>query len=139
MKFFFKSKDGGPDSNVTGYWLFESKRFGSIVLLRFDRGSREAFHNHAFNAVSWVLKGYLVEEVKENSILGINLYNLLPSFKPLYTARDRMHKVYGIARRTWVLSFRGPWNKTWKEYLPKEGREITLTNGRKEVVECEQH
>jgi hypothetical protein len=132
MKLFFKSKDGGQESNVTGYWLFESKCFGSIVLLRFDEGSREAFHNHAFNAISWVLKGCLYEQCVERENDG---GWLKPSIKPIFTARDRMHKVYGIAKRAWVLSFRGPWAKTWKEYLPKEDREITLTNGRKEVVE----
>lgn len=132
MKPFFKGKDGGPDSNVTGYWLFESKRFGSVVLLRFDEGSREAFHSHAFNAVSWVLKGCLYEQcIKREEDGGW----LKPSLKPVLTRRDRLHKVFGMARRTWVLSFRGPWVKTWKEYLPKEDREITLTNGRKEVVE----
>jgi hypothetical protein len=135
MKLFFKGKDGGQESNVTGYWLFESKRFGSIVLLRFDEGSREAYHSHAFNAVSWVLKGLLVERVKADNIFGFTQNRIKPSIKPIYTARDRMHKVYGMAKRTWVLSFRGPWTKTWKEYLPKEDREITLTNGRKEVVE----
>jgi hypothetical protein len=135
MRILFKGKDGGPESNVTGYWLFESKRFGSVVLLRFDEGSREAYHSHAFNAISWVLKGWLIEEVKTTTILGITLNSIQPSFKPIHTARDRMHKVYGMAKRTWVLSFRGPWVKTWKEWLPKEGREVTLTNGRKEVVE----
>jgi hypothetical protein len=132
MKFFFKSKDGGPESNVTGYWLFESKRFGSIVLLRFDRGSREAFHNHAFNAVSWVLKGRLTEDVK-SGITVTEFNDIRPSLKPIYTARNRMHKVHGMEDRTWVLSFRGPWNKTWKEWLPAEDRELTLTNGRKIV------
>lgn len=130
MKLFFKGKDGGQESNVTGYWLFESKRFGSVVLLRFDEGSREAFHNHAFNAISWVLKGELYEELV-NTFEG---HSLKPSAKPVFTSRDRFHRVYGMAKRTWVLSFRGPWTKTWKEYLPKEDREITLTNGRKEVV-----
>lgn len=131
MKFFFKGKDGGPDSNVTGYWLFESKRFGSIVLLRFDEGSREAFHTHAFNAVSWVLKGRLTEFVLKENWRGSALK---PSLKPIYTPRERFHKVYGVAKHTWVLSFRGPWVKRWKEYLPKENREVILTNGRKEVV-----
>lgn len=130
MKFLFKSKDGGPESNVTGYWLFESKRFGSIVLLRFDKGSREAFHSHAFNAWSWVLKGKLHEYVLGDPLGALVL---TPSIMPLYTARDRFHRVFGMADRTWVLSFRGPWAKTWKEYLPKEDRQITLTNGRKIV------
>ena len=50
MRLFFKSKDGGPDSSVTGYWLIESKKLFSIVLLKFDGRSREAYHTHAFNA-----------------------------------------------------------------------------------------
>lgn len=138
MKFLFKSKDGGPESNVTGYWLFESKRFGSIALLRFDSGSREAFHNHAFNTISWVLKGHLLGIVKDGDkealAENINLVvHIKPSWKPIYTSRDRMHKVFGMADKTWVISFRGPWNETWKEYLPKDDKEVTLTNGRKIV------
>ncbi len=133
MKLFHKSKDGGSESNVTGYWLIEWKKVFSIVLLRFDKGSREAFHNHAFNAVSWVLKGKLREEIKgtdENSWITLSR-GIYPSFKPIYTPRECMHKVFGVADKTWVLSFRGPWSKTWKEYLPKEDKEVTLTNGRK--------
>lgn len=64
MKVLFKSKDGGLDSNVTGYWLVESKKLFSIVLLCFDRGSREAYHNHAFNSISWILSGRLNERIK---------------------------------------------------------------------------
>jgi hypothetical protein len=133
MKCFFKSKDGGQESNVTGYWLFESKRFGSIVLLCFDKGSREAYHNHAFNAWSWVIKGLLFEDVR----LSENCYDgnfIKPSFQPFFTSRDSMHKVHGMADKTWAISFRGPWSKTWNEYLPEEKRFVTLTNGRKEVV-----
>lgn len=129
MKFLFKSKDGGKESNVTGYWLFESKRFGSIVLLRFDEGSREAFHSHAFNAISWVLSGHLDEELKDTG----EVVSLEPSFKPVFTSRDRFHRVFGMAKHTWVFSLRGPWVKFWKEWLPKENKEITLTNGRKVV------
>ncbi len=132
MKFFFKSKDGGPESNVTGYWLFESKRFGSVVLLCFAKGSREAFHSHAFNSVGWVLKGQLVERIRGSYLY---IHDHLPSFKPIYVPKSRMHQVEGITDKTWVLNIRGPWDKTWKEYLPAEDREITLTNGRI-VIEC---
>jgi hypothetical protein len=133
MKWFFKSKDGGPESNVTGYWLFESKRFASIALLRFDEGSREAFHNHAFNAWSWVISGELEEHILAIGGGGFSTVNLLPSFRPIFTSRNRMHKVYGKAKRTWAISFRGPWDKTWKEYLPQTDEHITLTHGRKVV------
>ena len=54
---FHTGKDGGPESKVDGYWLFRHKRLFTVALLRFSKGSREAYHSHAFNAVSWVLTG----------------------------------------------------------------------------------
>lgn len=136
MRWFFKGKDGGPESNVTGYWLVEAKNGLSIVLLRFDEGSREAYHDHAFNALSWVLKGHLTEFTRVAEFHDedfVEWDDLLPSFKPVFTPRDRMHKVYGMAKRTWVLSFRGPWLIRWHEWLPELRKYVTLTHGRKIV------
>ncbi len=133
MKLFFKSKDGGNESNVTGYWLIEAKSLFSIVLLRFDKGSREAYHNHAFNAVSWVVSGAMVEHLKPEEGGKIPAIILAPSFMLVFTSRERMHRVFGVADNTWVVSFRGPWTKTWKEWFHKEDKEITLTDGRKVV------
>ncbi len=132
MKFCKIAKDGGPESKVWGYFLFEIKSLFSIVLLRFEDGSREAYHNHAFNAVSWVLKGelneILHESVEPDVYQSLNTY--CPSIFPVITLRSTMHKV--ISRgTTWVLSIRGPWSKTWKEVV--DGKEMTLTNGRKVV------
>lgn len=131
MKLFYKGKDGGSDSKVTGYWLIESKRFISIALLRFDKGSREAFHTHAFNAISWVLRGELNEVIKGDS-LGRISYK--PSLIPIRTPRECFHRVFGMADVTWAFTIRGPWSKTWKEYIPADDAEITLTNGRKVVA-----
>lgn len=128
MRFLFKAKDGGPESLVYGYWLFESKNFGSIVLLCFLQGSRESYHTHAFNAVSWILKGKL----REVFIDGIERF-LIPSIFPLYTPREHFHRVFGESTKTWVLSFRGPWVSSWKEWLPNLNKIIILTHGRKEV------
>ena len=134
MKLFFKSKDGGKDSNVTGWWLIESKKLFSIVLLCFDKGSREAYHNHAFNSWSWILWGKLLEHVKDKYFYS---QYICPSILPLYMPRERMHKVEGISNKTWVISFRGPWTTTWKEYFTDTNKEITLTNGRKIVDETD--
>ena len=129
MKFFKTMKDGGQKSRVVGYWLVEIKCLFSIVLLKFEGPSRDAFHTHAFNALSWVLKGFLVEKT-----LGQPLpVCYKPSLLPVYTPRDKFHKVDSVGT-TWVLSFRGPWCKTWMEYLPSENRFIILTHGRKEVA-----
>jgi hypothetical protein len=101
-------------------------------------GSREAYHSHAFNAVSWVLKGQLTEHpiawtyypVRQFMELPVNIYRRC--FRPVHTPRNMMHKVES-AGDTWVISFRGPWTKKWMEYLPEEHRFVTLTNGREEL------
>lgn len=130
MKIFKKAKDGGPKSTVTGYWLFEFKRFFSIALLKFEDGSREEYHSHAFHSLNWVLKGKVAEEKLEGAIPRI--YG--PSLKPILTTRNTFHRVRSKGT-TWVFSIRGPWSKTWMEYDPRSGRFSALTHGRKVVGE----
>ena len=130
MKFFFKGKDGGPDSNTTGYWLVEIKSLFSIVLLKFEGKSRPVYHNHAFNCINWVLEGGILEYRKDGPVIS-----RWASFKPFMIYRDTMHKVDGY-NRSWVLSIRGPWSKTWKEITADaEERVITLSNGRVQVYD----
>ena len=135
MKLFWKGKDGGPESTVTGYWLIEWKPVLSIALLKFDHGSRDAYHNHAFNAISWLLKGELIEhvlDVKWEGAWAGPAIDYRPSFKPIVTPRDTLHKVSsnGVS---WALTFRGPWQKQWREYIPATGEEYTLESGRVRV------
>lgn len=131
MKLLKRMKDGGPLSHSTGYFLVELKALFTIVLLYFSNGSRDAYHTHAFNAVSWVLKGKLIEFT-----MGEGVTEYTPSFHPIFTPRTRFHKVVSVGN-TWALSFRGPWVAKWKEFIPakgwRPGKYITLTHGRKEV------
>jgi hypothetical protein len=125
MKFFKKSHDGGKDSGVTGYWVIEWKKGFSIVFLRFSEGSREAFHEHAFNAWTWWLKGEVVEQFLDGRRITWK-----PSWKPKYTPKKCFHKI--ISKGTsFAISFRGPWEGTWKEH--KNGDTYTLTHGRRRV------
>lgn len=126
MKLFNRSHDGGKDSGVTGYWLVENKRLFSIVLLRFSSGSREAFHSHAFNALTWWVKGEVEEQFVDNS----QSKTWKPSFKPKFTPKGNFHKIIG-KRTAWAISVRGKWDDTWQE---KKGDEVyTLTSGRVKV------
>jgi len=127
MKFLSYGKDGGPDSVVWGFWLVEIKPLFSIALLCFEDGSREAYHSHAFNSVSWVLKGRIKEKILEGPFKDYT-----PSIKPIMTYRDTFHKVFSFGR-TWVLTFRGPWAKEWEEYSPGSKEYTTLKSGR-EIV-----
>jgi hypothetical protein len=129
VKILWGSKDGGPESNVR-MWGIEIKMLGSIILLNFGIGSREAFHTHAFNSWSWVLSGGLLERFEGG---GHDRFHE-PSMYPVKTLRTTYHKVIGCRFSNWVLTIRGPWCETWRERLPLEGnRERTLTHGRKEI------
>jgi hypothetical protein len=118
-------KDGGPESKVWGFWLLGIKPLFSIAVLRFDNGSREAFHSHAFNCVSLVLSGLLYETLLGGQLRIYSTGNLV------VTRRDTFHMVRSCGR-SWVLTFRGPWRKTWNEYIPGLGKR-TLTHGRRVI------
>ena len=133
MKIFGYGKDGGYKSTVWGYWLVEIKSLFSIVLLRFENGSRDAYHEHAFNCFSWVLKGKLYEEF----VLDGKVFPHCRAARthqasrlPFITRRTDFHRVTSTGR-TWVLSFRGPWGGTWRESVG--GTTHTLTHGRRMV------
>lgn len=120
-----KRRDGGPESTVMGYWLIEWKAGFSIALLCFGEGSREAYHSHAFDCISWLLTGGLREVMVDNK--G---QNYVPSFKPILTYRRTFHKVYGKNKSNWLITFRGPWTGVWSE-ISKDGVFSILSNGRK--------
>lgn len=129
MKIARVAKDGGPKSSVTGFFLVELKKLFSVVFLKFNTDEREVYHSHAFNALTWVLWGELIEERKLTDATS-EMNRFRPSFKPKFTPRSNIHRVH-TEKPTYVLTLRGPWSKFWIEDRP-EGR-VTLTHGR---IEC---
>jgi len=133
IKWMWGTKDGGPESKVTCYG-FEIKSLCSVLVLCFGRGSREAYHSHAFNAISWVLRGVLSERTEPRKLRYCTMFmerELHPALWPVVTKRETFHQVHGVTAATWVLSFRGPWANTWREQVG--GEQYTLTHGRKAV------
>lgn len=116
-----KYKDGGPESYVTG-WFIESKRLGSLALLSFAPGSREAFHSHAFNSHSIVVGPGHLEEVFYD---GSSIEHKPGSF--VHTKKKDLHKVYSHGT-TYVLTVRGPWGYYWNEIA--DGYVYYLEHGR---------
>lgn len=123
IRLFHKAKDGGPESKVDGYWLIEAKGWFSIALLRFGEGSRDAYHSHAFDAVSWLLTGGLDEHVK-----GEECSRLYGPGSAHQDSAGACPQGLGICSNNWVLTFRGPWLPTWTETVA--GKETVLTQGR---------
>lgn len=128
MKFLWNDPDGGKDSNSRMYGL-EIKSLFSVLVLSFRGESRDAFHTHAFNSVSWLLFGYLEEQ-----LYGGRMWRFYaPSIRAIVTRRETFHQVHSNGT-SWVLNFRGPWVDTWREFLPNLKRFVTLTHGRREVI-----
>ena len=125
MLCFSKVKDGGPESPVDGYFLFEIKNLFSIALLKFNKGRREAFHTHAFDALTWFLCGDLEEE----DVSG-DTYKYSRSIFPKITQKSKNHRVKAT-EDSWCFTIRGPWSDTWTEYNPLVPMTTTFTHGRK--------
>lgn len=125
MRLLEVASDGGKDSGVTGFFIIELKWLFSIVILHFPKGTREAYHSHAFSALTVWLKG----SVKEHLFIGHTLGWQAGRIK--YTPRNTFHKVEGLDDGAWALSFRGPWADRWQEF--RGGQLVTLTHGRKVV------
>ena len=127
MRILQKTKDGGKESTVDAYFLIELKGLFSIALLKFNKGSRNNYHNHAFNAWTWFIKG----DMAEHDISGTTkVYKR--SWLPKITKRGNFHKVVAKSP-SWCFTIRGKWKDEWKEYNPHTGETITLTHGRKVV------
>lgn len=138
-KLLWGAKDGGPESKVW-MWGIESKRWGSLFLLKFADGSREAYHTHAFNSLSWVLSGTLDEFLLPGKgqdwapvVSRARIHT--PHWKAILTLRTDYHKVYSNGT-SWVLSLRGPWSSDWREYLPEQDAQVKLTHGRTHQAGC---
>jgi len=119
----YDKPDGGEGSGVTGYFLIEWKALFSIGILRFAPGTREAFHSHAFNAVTFWISGAVVEEQETGELRRFSGFSLGPKI----TKRQCCHRVRGETT-TWALTFRGPWVDHWREKRPTE--DVVLTHGR---------
>lgn len=123
--------DGGANSGVTGFYVIEVKSLISVVFLHFRPGSREAFHSHAFNALTWFVRGRVEEHrIDPTNPTEVSVRQFAASFKPKFTPRENHHKVVSLGH-SYALSFRGPWVDRWREF--KEGKFVTLTHGRKVV------
>lgn len=113
MKLFTKAPDGGRGSGVTAYFLVEIKSLFSVALLHFAPGSREVYHDHAFNALTLWLKGAVLEHFP--------WHTGKPSIEwragqLKYTTRNTLHKVEGLEDGAWALTVRGPWEAIWREW-----------------------
>lgn len=133
FKLLWGAKDGGDESTCF-VWGIEHKRLGSVLVLNFRGYSREAYHTHAFHSISWLLKGTLWEQLYRPEPLPPSAIFHTVGWRPIFTPRRRFHKVDGgLDGNNWVLSFRGPWKKTWLDWPTSHKRPTLMGWGRKPV------
>lgn len=125
--FMKKRKDGGPRSPVDAYFLIEIKGLFTIALLKFNKGGRESYHTHAFNALTWFLSGALVEQNFEGP-----LYTYKKSLIPKLTRKSKNHRVLAT-KDSWCLTIRGRWDSTWTEH-DTTGQIITTFTDKRKIV-----
>jgi len=126
MRILSKVKDGGQESPVDAYFLVEWKSVFSIALLKFHKGRREQFHTHAFNALTWLVSGDLIEEDCDTG----DFYQYDRFLMPKVTKRTTNHRVTAF-KDSWCFTVRGPWSSEWREVDKDKNTVSTLTNGRK--------
>lgn len=124
MRIFEKRKDGGEDSPVDAYFLIEWKSFISIALLKFNKGGRENYHTHAFNALTWFIKGDIVEEDVDGT-----KYKYRKSIIPKITLKSKNHRVFAKTD-SWCFTIRGAWVNKWTEYNKKADITMIYKTGR---------
>lgn len=127
MKYLTKCKDGGSKSPVDAYFLVECKGLFSIALLKFNKGRREEFHTHAFDAFTWFLSG----ELEEEDVNG-EKYSYKRGFLPKFTRKCKNHRVKAV-ETSWCFTLRGAWEDTWTEYSSKTGNTTVFSWGRSVV------
>ena len=79
-----------------------------VALLKFNKGSRENFHSHAFNAFTWFLFGDMMEErfigkSGQQPIIEHTRYKF--GLKPKFTSKENLHLL--LRHKTSWSSIRG--------------------------------
>jgi len=128
LKLFQWAKDGGPESHVDAFFIVEIKPLFSIAILRFNEGTRENFHSHAFNAWTlWLGDAWVAEETPD----GKKKFWHGGTWK--FTPRTLMHRVRAVFT-SYALTFRGPWVERWEEYN-EQAREFTVLTNHRQIVD----
>lgn len=119
---------------VSEHTLLEWKPLFSIKLFYFhpSTGVQDRFHTHAFNAVSFLLKGSYIEEViKDGYVVRMNRNRR----RMLCIPAGQYHRITrSLGRRTLLIT--GPWGDTFKELRHVEGnqfQEVLVGEGRVDI------
>lgn len=115
MKIVFmkKKKIDLGDQSVTELTILEYKKLFSIKLFKFHKssGKQDRFHTHAFNALSFLIKGDYTEEIiKDNKIMKCRRNRS----RILYIPKDSYHRITK-SDSCYTLLLTGPWGGEFKE------------------------
>lgn len=115
--------------DINRFVFIEIKYLFSIYLNIFNTIEQDRYHNHAFNAVSIMMRGWYYEY---EMTPRIEWPNLIRSLSVRFIPRDYVHKIGRSSPNAISITLAGPWAKTWTEIF-ENGNKKTLTWGRKVI------
>lgn len=134
LTLFWKNHFNFGGRPIDQYVIFECKYLFSIIIFNFIESDKvqDRFHTHAFNSVSFKLKGYYEEHILDENgeTLIVPRHNVVKFFE-----RDIYHAI-GKSNDCWTLLLAGPWKQTWKEFFPNLRKIETLSWSRKTHQLC---
>ncbi len=116
--------------NIKRFTIIEIKYLGGIIVNIFNTSNQDRFHSHAFNALSWMIRGHYYEDV----IVDGNLLKLKKIERSRFIPRNYIHKITKSSPNAMSITFEGPWESTWNEYFDN-GRIKTYSWGRKVIFD----
>ncbi len=92
---------------------------------------QERYHNHAFNSISIMLRGWYYE-----TELNVRWPRFIKAISVRFIPRSYTHRVGRSSKNAISITIGGPWSRTWTEISVLNWTVRTLTWGRK-VIETQ--
>lgn len=124
--------------NIKRFTIIEIKYLFGIIVNIFNTDNQDRFHSHAFNAFSWMIRGYYYEEVIVSETdpskyhpywLGVSVITKKIE-KSRFIPKNYIHKITKSSPNAISITFEGPWDKNWNEFFD-DGRIKHYSWGRK--------
>lgn len=116
--------------NIKRFTIIEFKLIGGIIINIFNTKDQDRFHSHAFNAYSWMIKGYYDEEFIDDC--GNHTFQTI--IKSRFIPKEYIHKIRESSKNCISVTLEGPWDNKWLEIFDN-GRVKAYNWGRKVIFD----
>lgn len=124
MRFFKKDRIAVGVGHIDKYTVFEFRRGISLFMHVFNTEYQDRYHDHAFAAVSIIVRGQYREDTPYDGVKQLRApgIRIIPK---LYS-----HRIMKSSANAVSITIAGPWRREWMEIFT-DGNWRRLTWGRK--------